>query len=335
MAIGLLRIKGTLSTSQFWPSGESDGDTAKVAVTDDSFAFRSDPHTEFRTTRVFQSARVRGRVNKPVIDRQGRIDIRFQGIDAPELHFRPTFNRLDEESRAAVKAVNKNFRQRLGATAGARFGKLLARLGENVPCQVITAVDAPNEVCDTYARVVGDIPVTSGARDVDLNLWMIEQGWAFPAFYTSMSSDEITQLLNLAQRAKRARRGIWKFITNRVTMPDFSLVFSAHEEIDLDSDTGPVLFPKFFRRSCNWAVAVKAGLVGRISFATFLSQQSEPDACFLRDELLTDGMTVARQHRLQEFVEENGTVSKPPEDLVFNEAKSTLVDARGQRVREF
>jgi len=44
MATGLLEVSGTLDVNQFWPNGESDGDTAKVVVGAGAFRFRAKPN---------------------------------------------------------------------------------------------------------------------------------------------------------------------------------------------------------------------------------------------------------------------------------------------------
>ena len=47
-------------------------------------------------------------------------------------------------------------------------------------CRVVTGVSKPNDVFDTYGRFIGDIIVTGkNGKDVDLNLWMAQKGWAF------------------------------------------------------------------------------------------------------------------------------------------------------------
>lgn len=40
MAQGPFEVTGTLDLNQFWPSGESDGDTTKVVVKAGAFRFR-------------------------------------------------------------------------------------------------------------------------------------------------------------------------------------------------------------------------------------------------------------------------------------------------------
>jgi len=37
-------VSGTLDVNQFWPNGESDGDTAKVVVGAGAFRFRAKPN---------------------------------------------------------------------------------------------------------------------------------------------------------------------------------------------------------------------------------------------------------------------------------------------------
>lgn len=49
MATGLLQITGEIDTAQFWPEGESDGDTIHVHVSADSFSFRPFPSAPFQS----------------------------------------------------------------------------------------------------------------------------------------------------------------------------------------------------------------------------------------------------------------------------------------------
>ena len=51
--MGLLKLSGTLDVAQFWNTGQSDADTAKVIVSaeGDSFQFSTNGATDFKTTR--------------------------------------------------------------------------------------------------------------------------------------------------------------------------------------------------------------------------------------------------------------------------------------------
>jgi endonuclease YncB( thermonuclease family) len=69
--------------------GSSDADTSKVKVSvdADSFAFAANGKT-FRKTTVFKNASVIGASKKLVIDKNNKVTVRLQGIDAPELHYK-------------------------------------------------------------------------------------------------------------------------------------------------------------------------------------------------------------------------------------------------------
>lgn len=62
-------------------------------------------------THVLDTAHVRGRGSKDVLDKNHAITVRFQGIDAPELHFTPSI------AKAKAKRPNANFRQSYGRAA--------------------------------------------------------------------------------------------------------------------------------------------------------------------------------------------------------------------------
>jgi endonuclease YncB( thermonuclease family) len=97
---GLLRVSGTITLSQFWPTGGSDADTASVAVNAKSFEFSPDPSkTPFRQTRMFEGAQIN---KKPVIH-GAKVTVRFRGIDAPELHFPPLLLRQSWRTRAGKR----------------------------------------------------------------------------------------------------------------------------------------------------------------------------------------------------------------------------------------
>src|SRR5262249_28461065 len=147
----------------------------------------------------------------PAIDSKDRVTIRLQGIDAPELHYEPTAPVLHgvkptPEQKAAFKAHNGNFRQFFGETAATHLHDFLGKAGASpVTCVVRTQVDEPNDVFDTYGRLVGDIFVTIGGKEQNANKWLCDNGWAFPTFYASMTDQEITDLIALTEPARKAR----------------------------------------------------------------------------------------------------------------------------------
>lgn len=334
---GVLRIRGTVDLSQFWPVGSSDADTSKVKVTvgKNSFSFAADGKT-FKTTRVFDKAQVVGMKKGPVIDEQSRVTVRLQGIDAPELHYKAgplSRKRTDvtEKKRAAYNKENATERRQYWAeTATVALAKKLRSYGAgSIPCEVYSFVDFPHELVDTYGRIVGNIRVGKKFA-VDVNTWLAEQGWAFPTFYSSMTEQEIRALLAAAKKGKKLGR-VWKHLTDNTAKWESKLVYRKGGPVDAANDVGPVLMPKLFRRQVAHRMEMHAKLATG-SFADFL--QARPDECHLTDEFLAQGPTVAPTYRLHEFMK-GKRFTLQPQDVVFREKFSTVVNAAGDRIERF
>lgn len=344
--MGLLMVTGTLSLDQFWPSGESDADTAKVIVTGTSnaFHFQKDPSRPAKVTHVFDQAKVRGKSGtKPAIDANGRLTIRFQGIDATELHYRPSPLQAKPKTgpdplaafRAAFKSLNKQYRQLFGETATVQLHELLARTGQaELPCRVTTEVDSPNDVFDVFGRFIGDIHVTLNKRSVNLNHWLVEEGWAFPTFYASMSSTEINAFLAAAKKGKQKRQRLWQHLRKVVGQFDTALIFRGKgAALNPAADVGSVLMPKLFRRLCTYSVYKRVGIVSG-NFHDYL-KTTETTICYLTSDFLAQGAAASPHHFLHEFVAADGKISKHPDELVFAEGSSTLIGPDGKKITDW
>ncbi len=336
MASGLLEVRGTIDLAQFWPTGGADADTTSMRVdvgAADAFRFRPHPGAPFQPTHAFVDATVAGRVRKLAVDAKGRITVRLQGIDAPELHYTPA-SELPKAQRSAEQSQlylewNLKYRQRLAETATVELAKFLASAGASpLPCRVVTAVDEPGEVFDTYARFVGNIVVSIGGGEVDVNRWLCRQGWVLPAFYSSMSREEIEGFLADADAAWQADRGIWPHLADFVGRLDHALVYRGPKNgqapvPDAAADRGDVVPPKLFRRLAAWEVNKRAKMVTG-SFAAYLGGKNEQ--CYKTIEFLDQGPSASTVHAMADFVDADGWISVWPEELVFQEAPS---DVRG------
>jgi len=336
MAQGLLEVTGTIDLAQFWPAGESDADTVKVYVASNGGAFRFRPHpgAPSKITTAFENgATVRGKTNKPAVDNQHRITIRLQGIDAPELHYRPvapTLNgkKIAAKQRSAFNGANGDFRQHLGETATIELHTFLSAVSAGpIACVVRTAVDQPSDVFDTYGRLVGDIFVTIAGKEQNVNHWLAESGWAFPTFYTSMSDQEITDVIGRSEQARSGKRGVWKSASPDLSKFDRTLVYRKHGTPDPKGDRGAEIMPKLFRRQSTFAVA-KIGKVIGGALPAYL--KAHPDDCYETKDFLSQGSTAATHRRLDEFVSVQSRFTVGPKDLVFQEAASRVVDKNGQ-----
>lgn len=346
MVAGLLEVTGAIDVSQFWPSGQSDADTSKVIIDvgADAIRFRKNESSPFHPTHVFDDAVVKGRGRKAPI-RNGKVTIRFQGVDAPELHYQPvSLSKKEKEDLSdskfeTFKSLARYFyRQYLGATATKAFHDFLTQSGAaSLPCRVFTQVDKPNQVFDAYGRLVGDVEVAIGSDRVNLNRWLTENGWVFPTFYTSMTELEIETLLELSKTARDEKRGVWKFLSKTVEDFDFDMTEPEKGETSvLAHDKGPVLFPKLYRRYANWSARHKAKTTSQ-SFQKYLAAgpNGKADTCYETDDFLENGVHSATARSLDEFVQSGKKVKFWPDDLVFAEAPSTLLASDGSQIREF
>ncbi len=322
--------EGTLDITQFWPTGESDADTSHVVVDADGFKFRPNAGAPFAVTHVFDTAQVKGTGTEPAV-KKGAVTVRWQGIDAPELHYRPTYpQKLGAAAKAAFNEKNGNFRQHYGEGATVALASFLKAQGQN-PLRVIvrTAVEAPNDVFDTYGRLIDDIIVVKGGSEINVNQWLVGQGWAFPTYYDSMSAAEIEQLDKLAAKAKETKAGIWKHASQSVGPFDPTLKFVNHGAEA--NDPGAVIMPKVFRRFATYSVAESANVINE-TFPAYL--KAEPDKCHEASDFLKDGKQ-APQHHLDEFINANSHLTFWPQDLVFEEAASKVIDAHGNAITKF
>jgi len=329
--MGLLIVEGRIDIAQYWPLGESDADTTKVTV--DRFLFSpTEDEKAAKVTTIFEGAKCRGKVSKEVIDKKGRITVRWQGIDAAELHYQAQAEVKKDDPALAKKkeafhAVNKRYRQHLGETATVRLQEKIQALAgaeSTIPCRVTTYVEHPGEVCDTYGRFVGNIIV---GDNHDLNLWLVENGWAFPTFYSSMRSAEIEAFLLATRKAKG--KGIWRHYSHDLSTFEWNLVYEKGP-FNEKADTGPVVMPKMFRRLVAFRTNKKSGIISG-TFERYLRAKNPPEACFLTADFLQHGITAATPHFIYEFVKSSNITARP-EDLIFQEAPSTLVDGDGKKI---
>lgn len=335
MAQGLLEVAGTLDISQFWPAGTSDADTTKILVKvgAGAFRYRKDAASNFKITHVFDDAEVKGKTTKPVLNSKGEITVRLQGIDAPELHYRPVAElkkaEQTEEQHELYLKWNLEYRQPLAESATIALTTLLQKVGSTIiPCTVRSFADEPNDVFDTYGRLVGEIFVKVGSKEVSINTWLVENGWALPAFYNSMSDTEITTLTDAADRAYENGLGVWPELADKVGRLNFEMEFRGKGEPPAN-DSGLVVVPKLFRRLAAFEVNKKARMASG-SFGAYLAKKK--DVCFETSDFLEQG-SAAAVRTLDEFVDGDGTILFWPEGLVFKDSPSRLIVPGGGKPR--
>jgi endonuclease YncB( thermonuclease family) len=336
--MGLLKIEGAIDLAQFWPIGEADADTTKIQINvgEGSFSFAADG-TNFERTDVLDSAIAVGQGAKEIV-RNNKVTVRLQGVDAPELHYKASA--LKTGAKGVTVAKRKKFnelnkherRQHWAESATVALRKHIAEIsdGDMVPCTVLSLVDTPSELVDTYGRVVADIFI--GDATVSLNRWLVRNGWAVPTFYSSMTSQEIETLLADLVIGRKKKRAIAANVTK---VPKFNpdLVYRRpSEKPKTGKDDGPVLMPKLFRRQLSYEMQ-KAAKIFTGNFKTFLEES--PDQVFLTHEFLELSIHTAQEYFLDMFITPGGKIEVMPEELVYKEKPSRVVDAQGKIISAF
>jgi endonuclease YncB( thermonuclease family) len=334
---GLLTVAGSLDISQFWPAtkgnNSSDGDTVHLKVDPNaSFLFSASPGAHPKLTTKFIGAYVNDRgTKKKVITAKSEIKIRLQGIDTPELHL-PVIAKWHPSKKG--KFANA-FRQPYGAGAANALHKHLKILVGSggstlMHATFVTQIDHPNAAVDSHGRFVGDIIVgTSGAKSI--NTWLVENGWAYPLLYDSMTDTEVQTIVNAwkagqkiaARPGKAIQKALQPFVpslnVNNAKLPD----------------GGKLNFPKIFRRQATFWTQV-AGPLTPAEFVKLLNKgiKGKPDTAYLLAYFLSNINHLDRKKRvkLASKIGSQGQTLFKPEDLVFSEDPSTLFDASGKKV---
>lgn len=334
---GLLTVVGSLDISQFWPAtkgnNSSDGDTVHMKVEPaTSFLFSPSGSARPKGTTKFMGAYVNDRGKKKVvITKKNEIKIRLQGIDTPELHY-PVIAKWHPSKKG--KFANE-FRQPYGAGAADVLHEYLkggAGSGSKtiLPVTFVTRIHRPGDAVDSHGRFVGDVIVgTSSGKSI--NTWLVENGWAFPLLYDSMTADEVRTIVG-AWKVGRKKAGRPGKVIQKVLQP-----FDPKRNVRNAKlpDGAKLNFPKIFRRQA----AFWAQVAGPLTPAEFVKQitkkqKGKPDAAYLLGYFLSHIDRLDRKQRvsLKDKIGPQGQMLFNPEDLVFSEDPSTLLDANGKKV---
>lgn len=317
--------------------GASDADTIKLTIKSDSVKFQKDKDSPWQEDLcIFENAyfydEETGKRNKIIgidIEDSPIIKTRLQGIDAPELHYKAnkgnTF--LYDNQISSFNSIKGafDFRQPYGAKAATKLVGFLKNYSDNekfINAYAISSIDNPSELFDKYGRAICDIYVYNDdeASAINVNQWLVKEGWAFPDFYDSMSNEEITVLRDLGNKASNGRSGIRPYLSDKVVDLDYNLLFDKENAKQaVDNENGKLNLPKFFRKQVDWKILGNSGIKVK-NLKKFIS--SRKDQCYKVEFL--EKRNDATKYYLSDFIEENGTITVGPGQLVNIESESLI-----------
>lgn len=332
--MGRLRARGTLVLKQFWPEGKSDADTANLNIALDlspAFVFRPESGVE-QSTKVFDDAHWKDRSKlKPLLGaKHDKLRVRLQGIDAPELHFLPP-----------VKGA-KNYRQRLAESAVFALREKLLQMADGrkeLRADAITFVESPNDAFDMFGRFVGNVTVYADGFALDINHWLLEQGWAVPGLYNSMTERELNVARSLSAQAAKRKLGLYKgeWYKNKLVKFEHDLV--VRHKVDpasfrLYEDKGGVMNPKFFRRQANFEAKEKNKLSGKTFRQSLIDDRGYRGLTWAAYSSLSEtkrgDLEVLREASvpLGSLISSKGNLPKA-DNLIYLEGPADIVDTAG------
>jgi endonuclease YncB( thermonuclease family) len=220
----------------------------------------------------------------------GMCSLRFEAIDAIELHFQGEFQD-DRLAKAARDHMLRKAGFKSAEFSGERltFGKVaqphpvdgyLITRGVDPNGRVISFVyaGAPAEA-DGSATFLTTTRVRSS-----INASILNAGHAYPTFYTGLPTDLRKTMASLGRKARKPAKGIWKQPNPRAPFKATNLQALATSKI----------WPKLFRRLVSYFKATGGPLAG---FDAWLRSGGEDDMLFIlaRGELgnLHDAVKVA------------------------------------------
>jgi endonuclease YncB( thermonuclease family) len=193
----------------------------------------------------------------------GSVQLRFEGVDAPELHYGTAAQPLGG-------TVRDRLLTRIGFTGLHFTDEPPTRIDQGIPVDgvraaiVTTMVEANGRpVCYVLVAPEDDLPadgawtlVDADLLDRTLNAWLLREGLAYYTVYTSTPARHRDHLRELARTARDKPVEVW----TRDRSAEFTL-----EDQDSVGPDGQLILPKLFRRCTDYLKAVQQGFVGDLA----------------------------------------------------------------------
>lgn len=238
------------------------------------------------------------------------VQLRFEGIDALELHYESTHQPrpLADEARDfltgqlglnPVSYARRGIRVKPPVKHDATPGYILSRSLEvhGRPVSFVFAGDPPKKYKDG-AKVHLNIPLLKKS----LNYQLLKNGHAYPLFYDTLFADLREALTEVASQARDEDLGLWQYDRSSA-----GLKVNGQESLETDG----VIFPKLFRRLTDYLAQSNDEIDG---FLEWLQKKNEQ----VQD---LDTLNFTHFDNILELKGNRIKMRQSPEKLVFISAK--------------
>lgn len=239
------------------------------------------------------------------LSRDQSVQLRFEGIDAPEVHYGKNAQILGEKARDQLLALmgfeniefsgNRVKAADPDSVSGAILSKAADANGRPVS-YVFLEKDSDLLEDEDWLRV------DSALLQKTLNFQLLSEGAAYYTVYTSTPYIHRRLLSEAAQAARSDNRGVWA--------EDTTSEFVLMDKKSLVAPKGQLILPKLFRRSIDYLKAVEDGFRGNLKdWLTSISEGSrnENDRVLIRNSV---------EVRLSDLIEQRNSRVVFQEDLL-------------------
>jgi endonuclease YncB( thermonuclease family) len=230
----------------------------------------------------------------------GSVQLRFEGVDAPELHYgsaaQPQGSRARDQllewmGFRNITFVNSTSTMVKSANPGSIPGAILSQAAEanGRPVSYILLADQAANLQDgAWTNLQSDL------LKATMNYRLLAEGTAYYTVYTSTAAVHRQILREIATTARRAGKGVW----GQDFTSDFTLV-----NANSIGPEGQLILPKLFRRSTDYLKDVAKGFDGNLAdwliAVSAKASRSENDQVLVHDTLeikLSDLLDQRNQH---------------------------------------
>jgi endonuclease YncB( thermonuclease family) len=188
------------------------------------------------------------------------VQLRFEGIDAPELHYGSAVQPLGKEARDQL--LDWMGFQNIQFT-GKEGNRVTASDPERIPGAILSTAAETNGRPVSYvvldAKQLNDgrwVEVNDALLKQTLNFRLLEEGLAYYTAYTSAPMSHREFLREVASKAQDEKLGVWG--------EDRTSEFTLNDQDSLSPPDGQLILPKLFRRCTDYLREVNKGFRGNL-----------------------------------------------------------------------